>query len=281
MLEKNKIYLGDCYELIKEIPDKSIDLIYVDIPYAFDKSKGAGAFGNKNQPYNESINVDRKTTYQKLADREYKLWKESTNLEESEKHRLEYFRYLGNRDTVGIDTGIDFSIYDEFIRVMKEPYIYIWLSKSQIPYTIDYFVNKQNCNFEILTWHKTNAIPKTNNVWLNDTEYCLFFRGKGTHKLNDGFQLKHKYYVSATNQSDKKKYHHPTIKPLELVKNHILHATKEGDTVLDCFCGSGTTLVACRDTKRNYIGIELNEEYYKIAKDRLRYIDANGNIELF
>ena len=98
---------------------------------------------------------------------------------------------------------------------------------------------------------------------------------------NDGFNLKHKYYVSTTNKDDKDKYKHPTIKPLEMVENHILHATKEGDTVLDCFAGSGTTLVACRNTKRNYIGFELDETYYKTAKDRLNNVDAKGNISLF
>lgn len=142
-------------------------------------------------------------------------------------------------------------------------------------------MNEKKCNFEILTWHKTNPIPKTNNVWLSDTEYCLFFREKNAHKLNDGFNLKHKYYISSTNKDDKEKYKHPTIKPLEMVENHILHATKEGDTVLDCFAGSGTTLVACRNTKRNYIGFELDETYYKIAKDRLNNVDAKGNISLF
>ena len=239
-MELNSIYLGDCYKLIKDIPDKSIDLVYTDIPYDFAQGgRGGGAFGNRLEHYNEEIKF-------------------------------------------GVDdTGIDYSIYDEFCRVLKDIYIYIWLSKNQIPYTIDYFVNQKKCNFEILTWHKTNPIPKTNNNWLPDTEYCLFFRAQGAHRLNDGFELKHKFYVSGINQADKKKYHHPTIKPIELVKKHILHATSENDIVLDPFSGSGTTLKACQETNRRYIGFELNEEYYKIAKDRLDHIDANGNIELF
>ena len=280
-MELNNIYLGDCYKLIKDIPDKSIDLVYTDIPYDFAQGGGGGSFGANEKPYNKEIKVDRESTYKRKAEREYQLWKSTIDEKESRKHELEYWRYLEKASTSQFDTGIDYSIYDEFCRVLKDIYIYIWLSKNQIPYTIDYFVNQKKCNFEILTWHKTNPIPKTNNNWLPDTEYCLFFRAQGAHRLNDGFELKHKFYVSGINQADKKKYHHPTIKPIELVKKHILHATKENDIVLDPFSGSGTTLKACQETNRRYIGFELNEEYYKIAKNRLDHIDANGNIELF
>lgn len=56
---------------------------------------------------------------------------------------------------------------------------------------------------------------------------------------------------------------------------------KWGGVVLDCFMGSGTTCVAARDIGRNYIGIEINEEFYNIAKDRLNNIDQKGNISLF
>ena len=67
-------------------------------------------------------------------------------------------------------------------------------------------------------------------------------------------------------------YLHPTIKPLDLVKNHILNSTKEGDIVLDTFIGSGTTGQACKELNRNFIGFEIEEEYYKIAVDRINGI---------
>lgn len=132
----------------------------------------------------------------------------------------------------------------------------------------------------ILVWCKTNPIPTTNNLWLSDVEYCIYVRGAGI-KLNDGYELKSKYYISPINQSDKSLYKHPTIKPLELVKKHILHATQENDIVLDCFCGSGTTCVACKETNRRFIGMEIDKEYHKIACDRLNGIDANGQTSLF
>lgn len=99
--------------------------------------------------------------------------------------------------------------------------------------------------------------------------------------LNDGFELKQKYYVSSLNQSDKEKFKHPTIKPLSLVERHIKHTTQENDIVLDCFCGSGTTCVACKNTNRRYIGIELNSKWHKVAVDRLNNVQADGQQTLF
>ena len=74
------------------------------------------------------------------------------------------------------------------------------------------------------------------------------------------------------------KYKHPTIKPLELVKRHILHTTQKDDIILDCFSGSGTTCVAAKELERQFIGIEINSEYYKISLDRLNGILANGQL---
>ena len=65
-------------------------------------------------------------------------------------------------------------------------------------------------------------------------------------------------------------WEHPSQKPINLIKKLILEHTKEGDVVLDPFLGSGTTAVACKNLKRNYIGIEISEEYCKIARERLK-----------
>ena len=144
---------------------------------------------------------------------------------------------------------------------------------------MNYFI-KKNCFYELLVWCKTNPTPTTSNSWLPDIEYCLLFREKGC-KLNDGYDLKHKYYISSANVDDKNLYKHPTIKPLQFVKNHILHSTQENDIVLDCFCGSGTTCVAAKETGRRYIGMEIDPEYHKIAVNRLNGITADGQLSLF
>lgn len=153
-----------------------------------------------------------------------------------------------------------------FVECLKL-YIYIWCSKQQIQDLLNYFLDK-GCFYELLVWCKTNPTPTCNCKYLSDIEYCLMFREKGT-KIYGTYDTKHKYYISKNNAEDKKKYKHPTIKPLELVKNHIINSSQEGDTVLDCFMGSGTTGVACRELNRNFIGIELDEEYFNIAKERL------------
>lgn len=132
----------------------------------------------------------------------------------------------------------------------------------------------------ILVWCKTNPIPTTNNNWLSDIEYCIYVRGEGV-RLNDGYELKSKWYQSPINQSDKDLYKHPTIKPLELVKRHILHSTQPNDIVLDCFAGSGTTCLAAKETGRRYIGMEIDKEYHKIAVNRLNGITAQGQISIF
>ena len=233
----NNVILGNCYEIIKSIPDKSIDCIYTDIPYLFADG------GSSTSPLSQRI------------------------------------KKLKQEDLKEITKGIDYSILNEFIRISKKINCFIWCSKEQILDILNFF-KQNNCMFEILTWNKTNPTPMTNNTFLPDIEYCLYFREKGV-KLNDGYELKSKWYISPINQSDKEKFNHPTIKPLNLVERHIKHTTQENDIVLDCFCGSGTTCVACKNTNRRYIGIELNPKWHKIAVDRLNNIQANGQQTLF
>ena len=82
-------------------------------------------------------------------------------------------------------------------------------------------------------------------------------------------------------KKDKDKFNHPTIKPVEFVKRHLLHTTQPNDIVLDCFMGSGTTCVAAKDIGRHYIGFEIDEKWFRVAQDRLNNIDANGQTSMF
>lgn len=230
----NTITLGDSYKLIKDIPDKSIDLIYTDIPYLFADG------GSSNSPLSQRI------------------------------------KKLKQQDLAGITKGIDYKILMDFIRVLKKVNCFIWCSKEQILDIMNFFY-KYGCRYEILTWNKTNPTPMTNNTFLPDIEYCLYFRETGV-RLNDGYELKSKWYEGPINKKDKDKYKHPTIKPLELVKRHILHTTQKDDIILDCFSGSGTTCVAAKELGRRFIGIEIDPEYHKISINRLNGILANGQI---
>ena len=163
--------------------------------------------------------------------------------------------------------GFDLKVLDILIRKMKKINIYIYCSKRQIQELLEYFADK-NCNYEVLTWHKQNPSPLINNSYLPDTEYIIFAREKGV-RLYGNSTIKHKYYISGVTQVDKKKYKHPTIKPLPLIENHIENSSRVGEVVLDCFAGSGTTLVGAINKDRKFIGFEINEEYFKIAEKRV------------
>ena len=173
-------------------------------------------------------------------------------------------------ELLNLKNGFDLKVLDILIQKMKKINIYIYCSKRQVKDLLNYFSDK-NCNHEILTWHKLNPSPLINNNYLPDTEYILFFREKGV-KVYGNYHTKRKYYLSLTNKVDKQKYKHPTIKPLELIERHIINSSREGDLVLDCFCGSGTTLVGAINQNRRYIGFEIDKNYYEIAKKRIEEV---------
>ncbi|WP_281512236.1 DNA-methyltransferase [Mammaliicoccus vitulinus] len=254
MFELNKIYLGDAYELIKEIPDKSIDLIVTDPPYQFQSGGGGGAFGSKKRSYHS----------------EYYSLSNKYEFKERYSSRLDKDKVKNRKEIAHLSTGFDYKILDEFVRVLKKMNIYIWCSKAQVRKLLDYFEDKGYA-IDILTWHKDNPIPTANNSYLSDTEYCIFAKETGAY-LGGSYETKRKFYVTHTNRQDKNNYHHPTIKPLNIIKNLIINSSKGGGIILDPFIGSGTTAVACKELNRNFIGFEINEEYFKIANDRLNGI---------
>lgn len=268
-MELDKIYNADCYEKIKEIPDKSIDLIYTDIPYLYQTG------GTSKTPMGDR----RKKLNKQLHNFNLKLF-ENSKTTKYNLIRCDKYHAQTRLDVVSMDSGIDYSILNDFCRVLKKINIFIWCSKSQILDLLKYFVETKHCHFEILVWAKTNAIP-TNQCFLSNLEYCLYFREPGI-KLNNTYYLKSKWFVSSSNKKDKSKFLHPTIKPLELVTNHIKLASNPGDIVLDCFAGSGTTAVACKNTNRHYILIEKNKEIYNIANNRVNNnLDCNGQFSMF
>lgn len=168
----------------------------------------------------------------------------------------------------GMKDGFSEEVLDELCRVMKKINIYFFCSQKQIIPLLDYFVKKKKCNWNILSWHKTNPIPACGNKYLTDTEFILFFREKGV-KVYGSFDTKRTWYATPLNQSDKKKYGHPIVKPLSILENLVVNSSKEEGIVLDCFMGSGSTGVACLNTNRKFIGIELDERYFNIAQNRI------------
>ena len=223
-MELNVVYNEDCLEGMKQIPNKSVDLVITDPPYLID-TVGSGLYSQKDKQYIKELNF--------------------------------------------MKDGFSKEILDEICRVMKKINLYIFCSQKQIIPLLDYFVREKKCNWNIITWHKTNPIPACGNKYLTDTEYVLFFREKGV-KIYGDYQTKFTYYLTPLNQKDKIKYNHPTIKPLNIIQNFIINSSKEGEIVLDPFMGSGTTAIACMNTNRNYIGFELDKGYYDIILERIK-----------
>ena len=123
----------------------------------------------------------------------------------------------------------------------------------------------------IFTWHKTNPVPSFRKVnYLSSCEYAWIgskgetgwtFNFKQQKEMHNFFETPNKSCYGVTN--------HPTEKPVSMMEHLIEIHTNPNDLVLDCFMGSGTTGVACKNLNRDFIGIELDEEYYNIARERL------------
>lgn len=267
--ETNNVYCADSYKAIKQIPDNSIDCIYTDIPYLY--CRGGGG---TSEPAERTA---KKRLELMGASKKYI---ESVGTKRSEALRISQNAKRKSLDYCALDSGIDYSIFDEFCRVLKKINIFIWCSKLQILDIMNYFVKEKACFFEILTWHKTNPMPTTHGSWLPDTEYCLYFRDKGV-VLNGGYEYKSKYYISAINKRDKDKFQHPTCKPVPLIEQHLLHTTQPDDLVADFFTGGGSTCVACKNIGRQYLGFEIEQKWCNIAKNRLNNVDSNGQMSLF
>lgn len=118
-----------------------------------------------------------------------------------------------------------------------------------------------------IEWLKTNPVPinsKTNYL-TNSREIAVLGVKGGKPVFNseyDNGQYKHPIYHN-------KNRFHPTQKPVKLMSELIEKHTNIGDTVVDCFSGSGTTAISCIDTGRNFLGCELDLEYYTKSKERI------------
>lgn len=233
MIGLDTIYNEDCLEGMERIPDGSVDLIVTDPPYIVSKSTG-GTVNN--------------------------IKKLDKSLKDLDKARL--------RD--GYNIGL---FAQRYVRRLQGGRInaYFWCNKVQIPDYFRAYVDGLGCKFEIIAWHKQNALPTYYNKYLSDTEYCLYFHTGGfTHPAC--YEDAKTYEVGMINHADKKLYGHPTIKPLPIIQRMIRNSSEEGGVVLDPFIGSGTTAVAAVLEKRRYIGFELDKDYWETAIKRVKEI---------
>ena len=132
-----------------------------------------------------------------------------------------------------------------------------------------YLTLARKANFKLhnlLVWKKNNVLP--NRYYLKNCEYILFLRkGKAFSINNKGSKTVH-------DVDNVKGRDHPSEKPLELMKLYVENSSQEGETVMDFTMGGGSTGIVAVESNRNFIGIELDPEYFAIAKSKIE--KANG-----
>ena len=152
----------------------------------------------------------------------------------------------------------------ECFRVLKNgTHAYVMVNSTNL---LEMANKIENVGFKIhnfLIWKKNNCTPS--QFYMKNCEYVIFCRkGKAKYINNMGeSKTVHDFNNIIGNKV------HPTEKPISLMEYYILNSSNENDTVLDPFMGSGSTGVACKNTKRNFIGIEKDENYFKIAEQRI------------
>jgi len=186
--------------------------------------------------------------------------------------------------TKGVEENHEFTL--EWLkacqRVLK-PNGTIWVSgTTHIIYSVGFAM--QQLGYKILNdivWYKRNAPPNLScRYFTHSTEIVLwaardkkskhYFNYPLMKEINGGKQMRNVWEMGAPSKAEKKYGKHPTQKPVELLDRIIRTATREGDIVLDPFCGSSTTGVAAVPLKRKYFGIDMEEEFLELSKKRLK-----------
>ena len=163
------------------------------------------------------------------------------------------------------------------LRICNPYNAYWWCSRLLLREYID-FAENNKFNYDIIVWNKTNPLPTKNNKYLPDTEYCIFMRGKnGAYWNNDLDYNRYRKVMSASVQVDNG---HPTPKPEDFFINHILISSKPRNLIYDPFMGSGTTGMAALRVDRNYIGSEIDKDYYDSACKRIEIYKSQIKADL-
>lgn len=229
-----KLLQGDCLELMKDIPDKSVDLILCDLPY-----------GTTHNKWDTVISFD-------------KLW-------------AQYNRIIKDNGAILLFSQMPFGAN----LIMSNPkmfrYEWIW-EKTQATGHLNAKKMPMKAHENILVFYK--HLP-TYNPQMR-TGFKAYTQKSGRASSNYGSQIQvitenngERYPIDIVEFEKDSDKLHPTQKPVVLLEYLIKTYTNEGDTVLDNCMGSGSTGVACKNTNREFIGMELDEKYFKIACDRI------------
>ena len=238
-----KLYKGDALEILEDLQPKSVNMIFADPPYNL---SGENYLTCKSG---------------KVAKCDKGSWDQIDDINEFNKKWIE-----------------------QCVRVLKDDGT-IWISGTLHNHPSVGMVLKQ-LNLWIINdiiWFKPNAtplmqknrfVPSTELIWLAAKSKKYYFNYEIAKRLGNGKQMRNLWEVPA----ERHKTPHPTEKPERLLKRIILIGSKEGDTVLDPFMGSGTTGVVAKRFNRNFIGIEIDEKYFEIAKGRINAIQEEKGL---
>jgi DNA modification methylase len=234
-MKKIDLLHGDCLELMKDIPDKSIDMILCDLPYGTTACK-----------WDTIIPFEP-------------LWEQ-------------YERIIKDSGAIVLFGSEPFSTMLRMSNLQNFKYDWIWEKEQGANFML--------CKYQPYKVHEIISVFSygTHIYFPQMTEGKPYISGKGTSGDITGNVLKTQTKNNGTRyprsiqkfNTDKSKGSlHPTQKPVALLEYLIKTYTDEGETVLDNCMGSGTTGVACVNTNRNFIGIELEDKYFEIAKQRI------------
>ena len=238
-METNKVYLGDCLEIMKDIPDKSVDLIVCDLP-----------FGSTANQWDVIIPFDL-------------LWNQ-------------YKRIMKN-DTAILLFGT--GLFTHKLALSNEKmykYDIIWhKSKSGSSFTAKYRPVAKHENILVFGKGKTKYNPQMlpgepyKRKWTEHKKNNMKYGFNGVVHDNDG--TRHPSTVQFFQQKWRRQDQlHPCQKPIELLEWLIKSYSNEGDTILDNCSGSGTMAIAAINTNRNWILIEKDKEYYDLSVNRIQ-----------
>ena len=177
-------------------------------------------------------------------------------------------------DKIGKSFGFNFKPTElllESERVCKKLNGYFFTNKKLVPVYLNYAEKNQH-KWDILLWRKPNPVPIFNAHYLIDKEYIIYMKKSGA--FFGGTADYNKYFTIKSHRVFQGESGHPTEKPLNIICEIIEVSTREGDLILDPYCGSGTTCVAAKMLGRRYIGIDISEKYCKIARQRLEAVDT-------
>lgn len=229
-LKLNKIYLGDCFELINEIDDSSVDCIICDPPYNIDY---------------EGNDWDTDFNIKKVIELCSKKIKENGNI----------ILFQGWSNVCETK-----QIMDKYWKIQN------WIIWDRIKGRGAN--NNVVSTREDILWYCNGNSPTFNKMYSNipkKTGGLGTKNGQENRALTNVW-----YDISPIVPWSDERNEHPTQKPLELMDRIVKLFTNKGDIILDFTCGSGTTLISAKRLGRNFIGIEKNPIYYDIVKERLK-----------